>query len=289
MVKEGREYQRMMVVTLIVFTLFLAFQDFTESVEELRYTPPLSLAEHYLIRLVILSIPALASGILLTQGRHWKQVNYRRQMAASSWRYAAQVPLATVQRPPDAGALPLPLTIRLKAKWTQSLLVYLVLCVGAGFLSQLSIYLMVAGDLKGSLQYVLHGWPLLLSIEWSVITAQFAIWWFAPRQIEITSVGLTIALTFTIWPGYSWRPRRWQSTIRWNQVRLFAIRGKPGTPATYYELSSSSTVVQWKRVRHQRWWSLHRPAIPFAEYDTQMEALIALITGITGLPLYDVR
>ncbi len=30
-------------------------------------------------------------------------------------------------------------------------------------------------------------------------------------------------------------------------------------------------------------------ASPFAEYDAQMEALADLISGITGLPLYDVR
>ncbi len=69
---------------------------------------------------------------------------------------------------------------------------------------------------------------------------------------------------------------------------LYAI-GKPGAPARHYELSSPYEVVKWQRIRRPHWWSLYRPSIAYAEYDAQMEALIALISGVTGLPLYDAR
>jgi hypothetical protein len=104
-----------------------------------------------------------------------------------------------------------------------------------------------------------------------------------PQRIEVTQEGLTVRHT----AGWV---RHGTNRIRWSEARLFAIRdGKPGEPAVHYELSSPYNVVQWTRARHNCWWALHRPAIPFAEYDAQMEALIALISGITGLPLYDVR
>ena len=71
---------------------------------------------------------------------------------------------------------------------------------------------------------------------------------------------------------------------------MFAIRdGKPGSTITRYELSSRFCVVQWGHVRQTRWWSLYRPASDFRASDEQMEALVAVISGYTGLPLYDLR
>ncbi|HEY7350020.1 MAG TPA: hypothetical protein VH599_17005 [Ktedonobacterales bacterium] len=290
MVKEGRPAHGAVVVGLVLSTLFLAVQSFATSIDELRRLSLLSLAEHYLIRLVIISALLLAIRMLLVQGRHWNQVDYRRQMAAA-WGFAAHVPLAQPHPLPNVGALPLPFTIKQKVKWLQALPVYLVLCLGGGFLILPTLSLIVTGDFKEGWQAASHGPFLILSIEWSLIIAiNVMAWWLWPRQIAITSEGLTVGLALTLWPGHSWRPKRRQSTIPWNQARLFAIRdGKPNTPATHYELSSPYVVVQWTRLRRPRWWSFHQPAIPFAEYDAQMEALIALITGITGLPLYDVR
>jgi len=113
---------------------------------------------------------------------------------------------------------------------------------------------------------------------------------FLPPKIEITQEGIIVRHGFYDWLETEMRFRYGKRTILWNEARLFAIRdGKPGKPAVHYELSSPYEVVKWRRIRQPRWWSLYRPVIPFAEYDAQMEALIALISGITGLPLYDVR
>ena len=289
MVKGDRGTQMAIVVALILFMLFIVPQTIAASVEDWRDTPLPILIEHSLIRLIILSIPVLIIRMLLVQGRHWNQVNYRRQMAAS-WGFAARVPLAQPHPLPNVGALPMPFNIKLKVQWPLFLISSL-LCVGASpfFLTMLS--LIVTGDFKESLQLSLHGMSLIASLTWSfAITVNVLLWWLLPRQIDITSEGLIVGIAFHIWPGSIWRPRRWQSTIRWTEARLFAVRdGKPGTPATHYELASPYTVVQWRRIRRPRWWSLYRPAIPYAEYDAQMEALIALISGVTGLPLYDVR
>lgn len=109
----------------------------------------------------------------------------------------------------------------------------------------------------------------------------FSALWLRSQRIEVTQEGMTVRHA-TGWLHGTTR-------IRWNEARLFAVRGgKPGAPATRYELSSPYAVVQWTRTRGSQL-SLHRPAIPFAEYDAQMDALIALISGVTGLPLYDVR
>jgi hypothetical protein len=74
-------------------------------------------------------------------------------------------------------------------------------------------------------------------------------------------------------------------------MRLFAIRGrgKQGTPATRYELATERWAVEWRRLRHVRWYSFEQPEFPFDEYDRQMEALLSLLAAKTGLPLYDLR
>ena len=78
--------------------------------------------------------------------------------------------------------------------------------------------------------------------------------------------------------------------IWWQDARLFAIRGgKPGARRVRYELSSPTTVVAFDRILRPRWWSRFQPGQPFEVYQAQMDALLALISARTGLPLYDVR
>lgn len=209
------------------------------------------------------------------QARRWKPMNKRRQLAAVSG-FAAHVPLAAAHPLPNVAALPLPFTIMLRPGWPKFV-------IGLSTLAALGIYL-------DTYNYRVHGIHLInimnpFAIDINIIP--LFIWgllialWLAPQRIEITQEGMTIRHAI----GRILRER-----IRWSEARLFAVRdGKPGEPAIRYELSSPYEVVKWRRLRHPRWWSLYRPAIPFAEYDAQMEALIALISGITGLPLYDVR
>ncbi len=181
------------------------------------------------------------------------------------------MPLAYPHPLPNVGALPAPFTIKLRPNWTL-FLAFLCLLLGELLLIYTGLW-MALGPLTGFIGGLIIILPLLI---------------FWPQKIEVTQEGLTVRHTFFDW----WATMgggQGRHSIRWNEARLFAVRdGKPGTPATHYELSGPYQVIKWRRVRHPRW-SFSRPAIPFAEYDAQMEALIALISGITGLPLYDVR
>ena len=214
----------------------------------------------------------LGGSAYLIQARHWKPVNFRRQMAAA-WGFAARVPLARPHPLPNIGALPVPFTIKIRSSWP----LFLAPCCG------------LAGCLLLLQTNFLPGVSLVLGIiiGASIVTT---IWAFCPQQIEITYEGIRVRNIFFDRRQADISGAFRQNTIRWNEARLFAVRdGKPGTPAIHYELSSPYQVVKWARIRRPHWWSLCRPAVPFAEYDAQMEALIALISGVTGLPLYDVR
>ncbi|HEU5369583.1 MAG TPA: hypothetical protein VFU69_14010 [Ktedonobacterales bacterium] len=207
--------------------------------------------------------------------RRWKPINERRQMAAA-WGFAARVPLAQSHPLPNVGALPLPFTIILKPNWPKFLFT-LGMMVGAAIIVLAAFFPFVVGS-EGFL--LSSGVWLLLLFMFVGVCAIISLW-LRPQRIETTQEGLTVIHAIGKWHGTNW--------IRWSDARLFAIRGgKLGMPGTLYELSSPYAVVQWTRTRGRRW-SLHRPAIPFAEYDAQMDALIALISGVTGLPLYDVR
>jgi hypothetical protein len=207
--------------------------------------------------------------------RRWKPMNERRQMAA--WGFAAHVPLAQPHPLPNVGALPVPFTITLKPAWPKFLLALGILCLADLFV--LASLFPLLGRAEALFSHpVLGSFVLFFTLVFCVMIFL----WLRPQKIIVTQEGLTVRHA----TGWLYKT----NGIYWRDARLFAIRGnKPGTPATRYELSGPYSVVQWQRLRHPRWWSLHRPAIPFAEYDAQMEALIALISGVTGLPLYDVR
>ncbi|HEY7355039.1 MAG TPA: hypothetical protein VH590_01190 [Ktedonobacterales bacterium] len=97
------------------------------------------------------------------------------------------------------------------------------------------------------------------------------------RWIEIREDGLTIRTLFR------------RRTISWQDARLFAIDATVETNKTpdRYELSSATTILRWSREQEPSRWT--KPSSPFPEYTQQMDALLALIAGRTGLPLYDLR
>lgn len=208
----------------------------------------------------------------LRQAPYWKLVNNRRQTAAA-WGFAARVPLAQPHPLPNVGALPLPFTITLRPAWPLFL-------APLGGITGLFVLMQIRFNFPGGFVFA--------CISGALIGISF--WLFFPRKIEVTQDGLIVRHPFYDWWATEMRSALGTRTMRWSEARLFAVRdGKPGEPAIHYELSSPFEVVKWHRIRRPRWWSLYRPAIPFAEYDAQMEALIALISGVTGLPLYDVR
>jgi hypothetical protein len=101
------------------------------------------------------------------------------------------------------------------------------------------------------------------------------------ERVEATPEGLFVSVETA--------PARTRS-IRWDEARLFAIyQGKETGESIEYELSGPVTILRWHRLKQTRWSSWRKPALPFYEYDRQMEALLALIAARTGLPLYDLR
>ena len=213
--------------------------------------------------------------LFFVRARRWKPVNERRQ-AAAAWGFASRVPLAAAHPLPNVGALPLPFTSTLRPAWPKFLLSLGLL--GGGVLLILAAFFpfTIGGGLSPSNSFLV--WLTLFALLG--VSGLIALW-LRPQRIEVTQEGLIVR------HAAGWLHGTHQ--VRWSDARLFAIRGgKPGEPGTRYELSCSYAVVQWTRTRGSHW-ALHRPAIPFAEYDAQMDALIALISGVTGLPLYDVR
>lgn len=83
-----------------------------------------------------------------------------------------------------------------------------------------------------------------------------------------------------------------EKTTEWSNAYLFfcyrlpSLIGKP--KVIYYELSSQTSRITWMRVVNARSvFAPWRPALPNEQYQQQMQALTALVTEKTGLPLYD--
>ena len=222
------------------------------------------------------------------QGRRWNVVNQRRQMAAA-WGVTSGVALAEPQPVQSGGALLQRVTITLKTNWfalvaVTCLVVSLVVLIGAAF--ALSSALLIGATLQDSVGDALHVGPFLLLIVGPLLVPLVRA--SSPQRIEITPEGLAVRHPRFDWARttQSLEPQR----IGWHEARLFAIReGTPGAPTVRDELSGPTTVVTFDRLLRPHWWSRFWPAQPFGDYHTQMEALLALISARTGLPLFDVR
>jgi len=201
------------------------------------------------------------------QARRWQGINARRQAVARGESKLASV--APEQSISDATALPLPHTIRLRPRMLQNVL------LGAAFVG----LLLLAQWVYSLLTRDESQWLAVLIVAGVVVAFGLLAGLIGHPRITVTTYGLEV------------RGHVQGGQVPWKQARLFAIRegGKPGTPATHYELASESGAVEWKRLRRLRWYSLQQPDLPFDVYDPQMEALLALIAAKTGLALADLR
>jgi len=78
----------------------------------------------------------------------------------------------------------------------------------------------------------------------------------------------------------------WSNACLFLCYRLPSLIGKP--KVIYYELSSQTSRITWMRVVDARSvFAPWRPTLPDEQYQRQMQALTALVTEKTGLPLYD--
>lgn len=210
----------------------------------------------------------------------WRQINRRRQAAASGIHGAA--PLAVIQPFPDEAALPLPAVIVHKESRLREIVWFsAVSIVGYTLLTFIDDFLLRNGGWAAFFTDMRIIWPggLGYLVGWLAGASVASLMRSPYTQLEISTFGLTLST-----------PTR-TKLVRWREARLFAVRG-PRTSfskAVTYELASAKKVVTWKPLRQLHWWSIERPVVPFEEYQRQTEALLSLIAARTHLPLYDVR
>ncbi len=234
----------------------------------------------------ILCALVAASIYIFIQARKWDATHDHRQQAAA-WGAASGVPLASPPLIPNAQALAPQFTIKFKVNWVLLAAVFFLL-VGMGFFFHISVNLVDYPSLQASIDHIAQDWlapfaPLLIpAIRLLVPLAR-------PQRIEVSPDLLIVHHSSFDWRQTSSKEIN-DRVIPWSEARLFAIRdGEPGASSVRYELTGSKVVVTFGRIVRPHWWSLYRPAQPFNDYNAQMDALLALISAKTGLPLYDVR
>ncbi len=80
-----------------------------------------------------------------------------------------------------------------------------------------------------------------------------------------------------------------ESSLRWDEIRLFALWGGKSKSMRAYEIAGINGMVRWTIPVKKRWYNPLVPTQPFEEYNQQMRAVLALIATKTQLPLYDLR
>jgi hypothetical protein len=80
-----------------------------------------------------------------------------------------------------------------------------------------------------------------------------------------------------------------ESSLRWDEIQLFALWGGKSKSMHAYEIVGTNGLVRWTAPIKKRWYNSLVPTQPFEEYDKQMQAVLALIVTKTQLPLYDLR
>lgn len=80
-----------------------------------------------------------------------------------------------------------------------------------------------------------------------------------------------------------------ESSLCWDEIKLFALWGGKSKSMRAYEIASANGMIRWTVPVKKRWYNPLITTIPFEEYDKQMQAVLALIATKTQLPLYDLR
>lgn len=194
--------------------------------------------------------------------RRLRRGEQRRQAAVV---HSPGVFLTWPQPVPYPAALPLPYTIWFRPKRVSYLgLLLLALLVLAFWIVRIGWWHALPDPLSslGVALAVVYGLAEILSL---------------PQRIEVSASGMTVCSLFR------------RQTLSWQEARLFAVDvlAKDSQPANHYELSSATTSLRWSRkLKPSRFTAL---SSPFPVYAQHMEALLSLIAGQTGLPLYDLR
>ncbi|MBV9615157.1 MAG: hypothetical protein JO031_06865 [Ktedonobacteraceae bacterium] len=221
--------------------------------------------------------------------RSWKRFEQKRQAAAQG----DSTLLADEQPVPDAQAVSLPLTIRMRPNRRLQVIVTTTL-----FFSLLFPF--IVGFAFGLLAPATHpAHPIYLGM--GVILVILGIW----MLVVLLIVGIVYAILYTkareqvtltehgiMVSGIT--PRL--QSIPWSEARLFAItnpanikRLKDRQPLIL-EVASEQNIVRWTWLRPQSArLGLAVPMLPPEEYEQQMRSVLSVIMAKTGLPLYDLR
>jgi hypothetical protein len=188
--------------------------------------------------------------------------------------------LADEQPVPDAQTLPLPTTIGMRPSWGR-VIVFIACWLFVGLL--MSYW---KSWVLGTFSLI----SVLVTVSpWLIFAVYFLAVYYARtrKQITLTEHGITLA-------GISPKIR----SIPWSEVRLFAISpvgtsfsGKEQSlpPPVIFEVASEHEMIQWHWLRGRGAFLLANPLVPLAEYEQQMNGILAVIKVKTGLPLYDLR
>ncbi len=219
---------------------------------------------------------AVATISVVVSWLRWRQINRRRQAAASGTHWAAS--LAAIQPFPDEDALPPYAVIVHKRSRLREIAWSLGFSiVGYALLDFIYYFLLRSRGWAAFITDIRSIWPT--GVGYLVGVSVASLMRSPYTQLEIGVGGLVLS------------PPTKTKLVRWREARLFAVRG-PTTlfgRAVTYELASANEVITWKPLRRLHWWSIERPVVPFEEYQRQTEALLSLIAARTHLPLYDVR
>ena len=221
--------------------------------------------------------------------RTWKRFDHKRQAAAQG----DQSLLATEQPVPNAQAISLPLTIRMRSNrrllviMTITLFVSLVIPFIIGLVFGLQAHTTppthpVYTEI-GILLIILGAWALVSLL---IVGTMYAILYIKGReQVTLTDYGILVS-------GIT--PRL--QSIPWSEARLFAIANpsnfkyfKDRQPMIL-EVTSEHNLVRWTWLPSKSFRSAFAvPVLPPEEYDQQMRGVLSVIAAKTGLPLYDLR
>ncbi len=200
-----------------------------------------------------------------------KEAQYQEALAGNT----SGLPLAQPQPIPDAAALSLPYTFKLRRNW-QGIAAYggvSVLCVW-GLASTFFIRIV---DPTNIAEWLLTSTIFALAVT-TLALSPFII---MPRQrLEVTEKGLSFG-----------KDVFGPADLQWEEIKLFIIPAgvNKDKPLRRYELIGATHSFFIVRPSRQRLFQMDKPTIPFDEYDRQMNALLSLIAAKTGLPLYDLR
>ncbi|EFH85028.1 hypothetical protein [Ktedonobacter racemifer] len=194
------------------------------------------------------------SACYLVLERSWKQFEQRRGTAAQGahqWQ-AERQPL------PDAQALVLPVTIRLRpSRWWTVWTGLLILLLPDGLL------IVSTGPASATFWWGVFGVTVFTG---GVLALLAAICWRARRVIEVTEEGISSS-----WPKTFLRSEVSAHWVRWQEARFFACypaRGsRKGGQVMIYELASERDVVSWVWVQSKKTRRpLEEPLLPFEEH-----------------------